>query len=151
MARDLPPPVTCRGCPAAVRWAKTRLGRNIPLESEPDEHGEWVLFRDQALGLVAAPFDPQLALHHGRPRWKSHLRRCRPPTAQGQQGPPKPDPTEKLKFPRRPARLSWDRPTGRDQVDDFVRALTPAQRRWAEAELSEIAKRWPGVWRTSHG
>lgn len=121
MARDLPPSVTCKGCPAAVRWAKTRLGRNIPLESKPDEHGEWVLV-EVAGSWEAAQYDPTLLFHHGRPRWKSHLRRCRPPTAQGQQGPPKPDPTAELKFPRRPARLP------------------------------ELAKRWPGSWRTSsHG
>lgn len=153
MARDLPPPVACKACPAMVRWALRIEGwTNIPLEVTPDPQGEWVAeWDDQLKQLLALPYD--YLHHHGRERYRSHLSRCRlPQRGPGSPQPPKPDSTAGLKFPRRPARLNWDRPTGPDQVDDFVRALTPAERRWAEAELPEIAKRWPGVWRfSSHG
>ena len=33
----------CRSCGAPIRWAKTRKGKNIPLDDEPGTGGSFVL------------------------------------------------------------------------------------------------------------
>lgn len=135
MARDLPlpPPTACRSCPAQVLWVKGRLGRNIPLEVAPAEHGEWVLLKDPALGLLAVPYDK--LVHGGMQRWASHLRRCRLPQGQAPQAPARADPTAGMKFPKRP-------PDTRPCVkcrESKARGKGPCHRCWRESAAAARA------------
>lgn len=100
MPPDLPPPRRCLFCPSAISWVKTRLGKGVPLEPEPDPQGAWVVYQDRALGPVAQKFSP--TAHGGMKRYRSHLDRCRPERRDGPLAPAlKPDPTAGLAFPRR--------------------------------------------------
>ncbi len=40
-------PATCRSCGEPIRWAKTREGKNIPLDYEPGARGTFVLQGDR--------------------------------------------------------------------------------------------------------
>lgn len=76
---------TCRSCRAPIIWGKTWAPRDewVPLDAEPDEHGQWVLLRTgpkvMPRGAVIpagspgpAPLRPP---HHLRPRPQHpHLR-----------------------------------------------------------------------------
>lgn len=53
-----PTELTCRSCRAPIVWGKTWAPRDewVPLDAEPDEHGQWVLLRT---GPKVMPIRPE--------------------------------------------------------------------------------------------
>ncbi|MGH3476019.1 MAG: hypothetical protein ACRDQD_04190 [Nocardioidaceae bacterium] len=44
---------TCRSCGAPIQWAKTAMGKAMPLDAEPSPNGNVHLHGDVAVVLVA--------------------------------------------------------------------------------------------------
>lgn len=66
----------CKSCGRAIKWARTRAGKTIPLDPEPTATGNVVLEDGLALVLTTqawADLDP------AAPRWMPHWATC--PTA----------------------------------------------------------------------
>ncbi len=66
-------PSFCRSCKAEIRWAKTDLGRPIPIDAEPAEDGTLVLRETggELKALNAASFGEE-----DEPRFKTHFATC---------------------------------------------------------------------------
>ena len=61
----------CKSCGAQIAWAKSRAGKNIPLDVEPRADGNLVLVNGVAMAPEAAPLEVQ-----GGPRYASHFATC---------------------------------------------------------------------------
>lgn len=56
----------CKSCGAEIVWAVTDLGRKMPLDAKPTEHGTFVLHDGRAFVDVTA----------AGPRYTSHFATC---------------------------------------------------------------------------
>lgn len=69
---------TCKGCGAEIRWAKTKNGKSIPLDAEPNSEGNVVFEEsDTAYGVavVLGPAEAALARSRGMV-WMPHHATC---------------------------------------------------------------------------
>jgi len=63
----------CRSCGAAIFWAKTRAGKNVPIDAEPRADGNLRIRRVDDLAWILSGDDDSIA---GFQRHVSHFATC---------------------------------------------------------------------------
>jgi len=51
-AQDPRRQTTCKSCGASVYWAETKNGKRMPLDAEPVNNGQWLLFFNERLQIL---------------------------------------------------------------------------------------------------
>lgn len=67
----------CRSCKAPIRWVKTRKGKNMPIDDEPDPTGRFVITGETDDGKVTVGWlsDQEAKTYTGE-RFISHFKTC---------------------------------------------------------------------------
>lgn len=68
--------MTCRACPAAIRWVTTSAGRKMPIDAEPDEHKGNIILKINSSGDDIAHYIDRKTSKVAGPFYTSHFATC---------------------------------------------------------------------------
>jgi hypothetical protein len=73
-------PVPCRSCGAQIVWARTRTGKNMPMDYLPSSTGSWHMWRHETFIEVSHAAHggerAQKARERKQPRYHPHWATC---------------------------------------------------------------------------
>jgi hypothetical protein len=82
----------CRACQAPIVWATTSAGKNMPVDAEPSDDGNVLLFPTVDHKVIAIAMGKREAtMSKAKERYKSHFATC-PSAASFRKGPRKAKP-----------------------------------------------------------
>lgn len=68
--------MTCKACPAAIRWVTTSAGRKMPIDAEPNVFTGTIILKTNSSGEEIAHHIDRKKSHVDGPYYTSHFATC---------------------------------------------------------------------------